>query len=97
MVSKHILFAIACSLLIFSLISCRSQRAQSYTQYVPLGNADDAMALLPIGQSEHPDNPFRLSGYDLWSQGKLRPAPLSREKVERIKTSQVSLRPLRID
>ena len=68
-----------------------SQRAQSYTQYVPLNNADEAMALLPVGQSEHPDSPFRLSGYDLWSRGKLRPAPLSREKVEEIKTSQKSL------
>lgn len=68
-----------------------SQRAQSYTQYVPLANADDAMAVLPIGQSEHPGSPYRLSGYDLWSRGELRPAPLSREKVEKIKTSLKSL------
>jgi acyl-homoserine lactone acylase PvdQ len=60
-----------------------SQQAQSYTQYVPLDNADESLALLPIGQSEHPDGSYRLSGYDLWSQGKLRPAPLSREKVEK--------------
>ncbi len=68
-----------------------SQRAQSYTQHVPLANADDALALLPVGQSEHPDSPYRLSGYDLWSRGKLRPAPLSRGNVEAIKTSQVNL------
>jgi acyl-homoserine lactone acylase PvdQ len=74
-----------------------SQRAQSYTQYVPLADADESLALLPIGQSEHPDSPFRLSGYDLWGQGKLRPAPLSRERVERLKTSQESLRPPRAD
>ena len=73
-----------------------SQRAQSYTQYVPVADADNAMALLPVGQSEHPDSSFRLSGYDLWSQGKLRPAPLSREKVEGIKTSQIHLQPLKI-
>lgn len=59
-----------------------SQKAQSYTQYVPLKNADNAMALLPPGQSEHPDSPYRLSGYELWSEGKLRPAPLSRKAVE---------------
>ena len=70
-----------------------SQRAQSYTQYVPLDNPDGAMALLPVGQSEHPDSPFRLSGYDLWSRGTLRPAPLSRAKVETIKASQKNLRP----
>lgn len=68
-----------------------SQRSQSYTQYVPLHDVDKSLALLPIGQSEHPDSPYRLSGYDLWSQGKLRAAPLSREKVERIVTSQKSL------
>ena len=72
-----------------------SQRAQSYTQCVPVADADNAMALLPIGQSEHPDSPFRLSGYGLWSQGKLRPAPLSREKVEGIKTSRIHLQPLK--
>ncbi|MHC4518799.1 MAG: penicillin acylase family protein, partial [Planctomycetota bacterium] len=34
-----------------------SQRAQSYTQYVPMANADEARALLPVGVSEHPDSP----------------------------------------
>jgi acyl-homoserine lactone acylase PvdQ len=68
-----------------------SQRAQSYTQYVPLSNADNSMALLPIGQSEHPDSPYRLSGYELWAQGKLRPAPLSRRKVEEFVVSQKNL------
>ncbi|OHB74640.1 MAG: hypothetical protein A2Z25_10450 [Planctomycetes bacterium RBG_16_55_9] len=68
-----------------------SQQAQSYTQYVPINNADKAMALLPIGQSEHPDSPYRLSGYDLWSGGKLRPAPLSKERVEALTTSRKSL------
>jgi penicillin amidase len=65
-----------------------SQQAQSYTQYVLLKDADESLALLPIGQSERPDSPYRLSGYDLWSKGKLRPAPLSREKIEKIKKSE---------
>ncbi|MBN2315482.1 MAG: penicillin acylase family protein [Sedimentisphaerales bacterium] len=68
-----------------------SQRAQAYAQYVLLVNEDDAMALLPIGQSEHPGGLYHLSGYDLWRRGELRPAPLSREKVEKIETSLKSL------
>jgi len=68
-----------------------SQRAQSYTQYVTLKDADESMALLPVGQSEQPQSPYRLSGYDLWSKGKLRPAPLSREKVEKLVKSRKSL------
>ena len=59
-----------------------SQKAQSYTQFVPMGDPDSAMALLPVGSAEQPDSPYRLTGYDLWSKGKLRPAPLSRKKVE---------------
>ncbi len=69
----------------------RSQQAQSYTQYVPLKDADESLALLPIGQSERPDSPYRLSGYDLWSKGQLRPAPLSRRKIQKIQKSQEKL------
>jgi penicillin amidase len=65
-----------------------SQKAQSYTQYVTLKDVDGSLALLPIGQSEHPGSPLRLSGYDLWSRGELRPAPLSRKKVEKHVTSK---------
>ena len=68
-----------------------SQRAQSYTQYVPLNDADESLALLPVGQTEQPESPYRLSGYDLWSRGKLRPAPLSRAKVEKFVKSRKSL------
>ena len=70
-----------------------SQRAQSYTQYVVLDGADRSMALLPIGSSEHPDSPYRLSGYDLWEKGKLRPAPLSRPAVEKLTVSRTALAP----
>jgi penicillin amidase len=68
-----------------------SQRAQSYTQYVPLRDANESRAILPIGQSERPNNPHRLSGYELWAQGQLRPAPLSRKKVEKLATSRRAL------
>jgi len=70
-----------------------SQRAQSYTQYVPLDDADGAMALLPVGASERPDSPYRLSDYELWEKAQLRPAPLSRPKVEDIAASQTILAP----
>ena len=59
-----------------------SQKAQSYTQFVPMSDPDNALALLPIGSAEHPESPYRLTGYELWSQSKLRPAPLSRKKLE---------------
>ncbi len=69
-----------------------SQRAQSYTQYVPLDDADGAMALLPVGASERPDSPYRLSDYELWEKAQLRPAPLSRPKVEEIAVSRMVLK-----
>jgi penicillin amidase len=68
-----------------------SQQAQSYTQYVRLDDVDQSMSILPIGQSEQPDSPYRLSNYDLWSQGKLHPAPLSRKAVDKITASREAL------
>ncbi len=68
-----------------------SQKAQSYTQYVPLDDADNAMTLLPVGISELPNSPYRLSGFDLWSQAKLHPAPLSRKAVDKLIVSQCVL------
>ena len=51
------------------------------------------MSLLPIGQSEHPDCPYRLSNYDLWGQGQLHPAPLSRKAVDKLTESRTILVP----
>jgi acyl-homoserine lactone acylase PvdQ len=70
-----------------------SQQAQSYTQYVPLDDADRSLTLLPVGQSEHPDSEYRLSNYTLWQQGRLHPAPLSRAAVGRVAVSRTVLRP----
>jgi len=70
-----------------------SQQAQSYTQYVRLDDADRSMSILPIGQSEQPGNPYRLSNYEFWGQGKLHPAPLSREAVETLVASRTILDP----
>ncbi len=61
-----------------------SQEGQSYSQWVPLHDIDSAKSILPIGHSEHPNDPFRKSTYDLWSEGEFHPAPISREAVEEI-------------
>ena len=60
------------------------QTAQSYTQWVPMHDPDQAQSILPIGQSEWPGSPARTSTLALWGEGRLHPAPLSREKVERL-------------
>ncbi|MDP8243326.1 MAG: penicillin acylase family protein [Candidatus Hinthialibacter antarcticus] len=59
-----------------------SQMAQSYTQWVPMHDVDGAQSLLPIGNSERIDSPFRTATMGLWQSGAMHPAPLSREKVE---------------
>jgi penicillin amidase len=69
----------------------RSQAAQSYTQFVPLHDVDAALSLLPPGQSERPDDPSRTGATDLWARGRLHPAPLSREAVERIAVRRIRM------
>jgi len=56
------------------------QIGQSYTQWVPLPDPDLALAILPIGQSEHPGSPWRTSTIPVWKEGILHPAPLSIER-----------------
>lgn len=63
------------------------QTAQSYTQWVPMHDPDQAQSILPIGQSEWPDHPSRTSTLALWEAGRLHPAPLSREQVETLVSS----------
>jgi hypothetical protein len=58
-----------------------SQRAQAYTQFVPLHDTDASLSILPFGISERPGSPFRFSTWADWSSGVLHPAPLSLEKV----------------
>ncbi len=71
----------------------QSQAAQAYTQFVPMHDPDAAMSILPIGQSERPDSPFRTSTMQLWAAGKLHPAPLSRQAVEKYAGSKITLSP----
>ena len=68
-----------------------SQRAQTYTQFVPLHDVDAARSILPPGTSEDPVSPFRFSTYATWGQGELHPAPLSRGAVEAIMVSVTNL------
>jgi len=69
----------------------RSQAAQSYTQYVPLGDVDAAMSILPPGHSDRADDPLRTSTMTLWEKDKLHPAPLSRKAIEAIAATTVIL------
>lgn len=68
-----------------------SQRAQAYTQFVPLHDVDASLSILPPGTSEGPTSPFRFSTYAAWAQGMLHPAPLSRQASEAIMVSRQDL------
>jgi penicillin G amidase len=58
------------------------QPSQSYTQWVPMHDPDQARSLLPMGSSERPGHPARTSTLALWAEGRLHPAPLTRAAVE---------------
>lgn len=68
-----------------------SQAAEAYVQWVPLANVDGARSILPPGQSERPDDTTRTVNVENWAAGKLHPAPISREAVDRIATSTRTL------
>jgi penicillin amidase len=68
-----------------------SQAGQSYTQWVPLHDADSAQTICPIGHSDRPESRYRTSTLDLWSEAKLHPAPLSRAAVEKITVERTLL------
>jgi acyl-homoserine lactone acylase PvdQ len=68
-----------------------SQKAQAYTQFVPLHNTDEAVTILPFGNSDDPRSAYRFSTYGDWSQGRLHPAPLSRSAVAKLAVSRETL------
>jgi penicillin amidase len=70
-----------------------SQASQSYTQWVPMHDPDQAQTLLPIGESERPGSPSRTSTMELWSAGGLHPAPLSRTKIEELGVTKKTVIP----
>ena len=49
--------------------------------------------ILPIGESEWPGAPSRLSTLELWGNGRLHPAPLSRAKIEALGDDAVDAEP----
>jgi hypothetical protein len=52
---------------------------------------DEARTILPIGSSEDPRSVHRFSTYGDWSRGRLHPAPLSRDAVDRLAVSREEL------
>jgi penicillin amidase len=68
-----------------------SQQSQSYTQFVPMNNPDLAMTILPVGESEIPGSAGYADLKDDWAQGKLHPAPLTREAVDKITKNKITL------
>ncbi len=62
----------------------QSQAGQSYTQVVPLGEADGAMTLLPPGNTEQVEDRARTAVMEMWAKGELHPAPLTRAGVEKV-------------
>lgn len=60
-----------------------SQKGNSYTQWIDLADPDRSLALLPVGISENPFSAYYRIEQSLWEQGELRPAPLSRQAVEK--------------
>ena len=68
-----------------------SQPSQSFTQVVDLGDPDRSLSLLPFGNSERPDSPFRFASWSAWVRGELGPAPLLRRAVEALTTSRTVL------
>ena len=61
-----------------------SQPGNFYTQIVDLADLDNSRAMIAPGNCEDGTSPLRAVGIDLWVQGRTRPAPLSRHKVEQL-------------
>ena len=78
-----------------------SQKSQAYTQFVSLHDTDQALSILPIGNSDNPNSSYRFSTYGGWAKGQLHPAPLSRSAVNKLALFHELLagrtQPVRID
>jgi penicillin G amidase len=72
-------------------IHCQS--SQSYTQWVPLHDVDEAQTICPVGHSDRPDSRYRTSTMALWGQARMHPAPLSRKAVEKLVVERLQLAP----
>jgi hypothetical protein len=68
-----------------------SQPGNLYTQIVDLGDLDNSRAMIAPGNSEDAESPHRTAGIEIWARGETRPAPLTREKIERLGVVKISL------
>ena len=65
-----------------------SQRSQSYSQWVNLGDINTSKALLPIGIAEDPGSRFYKDELDAWIAGGMRAAPLEASLIEAMAVSR---------
>ena len=78
---------------IYATVSDFVKEAERIGAEIRAEDVDLARSILPPGQSELPDSPTRLVNVELWTAGKLHPAPLSRDAVQRIVESRLTLSP----
>ena len=68
-----------------------SQPTQSYTQWVSLSEADNAMSLMPLGPDENLASPYQKHSIEMWVKGELHPAPITRASVEKFSSRIIKL------
>ena len=61
-----------------------SQPGNVYTHIVDLADIDNSRAMIAPGNCEDGADSRRTAGVELWVQGRTRPAPLSRDKIEQL-------------
>ncbi len=69
----------------------RSQEGQAFSMWVPLHDVDSALSVLPVSNTENPDDDHYLAYLDAWSSGDMHPAPITRAAVEKIAVKSVVL------
>ncbi|MFC1736685.1 penicillin acylase family protein [Candidatus Hydrogenedentota bacterium] len=67
-------------------------KVHSYSQIVDMADVDKTRAVLAVGNSELYDSPHSHDQIKLWTNFKLRPAPLSAEKVKDLSKSILVLK-----
>jgi penicillin amidase len=79
-----------------SFLSGESWRAQvvpAWRQIVDLGDPDNALGVLPTGQSGNPESPHWNDQAGLWASGRYHPMPFTRAAVQREARSALRLLP----
>jgi penicillin G amidase len=68
-----------------------SQKGNSYSQWIDFSRIDQSLAVLPIGISEHSDNPYYAAELSNWELGHMRVAPISRSAIDTIEAEKTVL------